>query len=68
MADKAMTASYGRYASRNKMLLAELDYTMQRTPSIPLLRHDPCVQGHGAAQDVRGLPALYRRFKLKGRA
>lgn len=73
MAGKALSAQYGGYAScplttsRNKMLLAEFDYTMQPAPSIPLIdttreRRDMWFLKR------RGLPALYWNAILTGRA
>ncbi len=69
----AMTASYGGYAScplttaRNKMLLAEFDYTMKPAPSIPF------VDTTHERRDMwylkcYGLPALYWNAILTGRA
>lgn len=73
LAGKPLTASYGGYAScplttaRNKMLLAEFDYTMQPAPSIPLIdttheRRDMWYLKR------RGLPAMYWNLILTGRA
>ncbi|MFW6600520.1 FAD-dependent oxidoreductase [Propionibacteriaceae bacterium Y2011] len=67
------SASYGGYAScplttaRDKMLLAEFDYTMQPAPSIPLIdttheRRDMWLL------KKYGLPALYWNAILSGRA
>ncbi len=67
------TSSYGGYSScpittaRNKMLLAEFDYTMQPTPSIPLIdtkkeRRDMWLLKR------YGLPFMYWNLMLKGRA
>lgn len=69
---RPLTAQYGGYAScplttsRNKMLLAEFDYTMQPTPSIPFIdttheRRDMWFLKR------RGLPALYWNAILTGR-
>lgn len=73
MAGRTPTASYDGYAScplttaRNKMLLAEFDYTMQPAPSIPLIdttkeRRDMWLLKR------RGLPFLYWNAILTGRA
>lgn len=68
-------ASYGGYAScplttgRNKLLLAEFDYSMQPTPSNPLPFPDTTheVTDFHMFKKV-GLPALYWNFMLKGMA
>ena len=73
MAGKPLPASYGGYAScplttaRNKMLLAEFDYTLKPAPSIPLIdttheRRDMWYLKR------RGLPAMYWNLILTGRA
>jgi sulfide:quinone oxidoreductase len=73
LAGKPLPASYGGYAScplttaRNKMLLAEFDYTMKPTPSIPFIdttheRRDMWYLKR------RGLPAMYWKLILTGRA
>jgi sulfide:quinone oxidoreductase len=73
LAGKPLPASYGGYAScplttaRNKMLLAEFDYTMNPTPSIPF------VDTTHERRDMwylkrRGLPAMYWKLILTGRA
>jgi sulfide:quinone oxidoreductase len=73
LAGKPLPASYGGYAScplttaRNKMLLAEFDYTMKPTPSIPFIdttheRRDMWYLKR------RGLPAMYWKLILSGRA
>lgn len=73
MAGKAPTAAYGGYAScplttaRNKMLLAEFDYTMQPTPSIPLIDTTKERRDMWLLKKY-GLPALYWNLMLKGRA
>jgi len=73
LAGQPLTASYGGYAScplttsRDKMLLAEFDYTMKPTPSIPVI---------DTTKDQRdmwylkryGLPFLYWNAILTGRA
>lgn len=72
MQSRPPAASYGGYAScplttaRNKVLLAEFDYTMQATPSFPWLdttheRRDMWVLKR------LGLPFLYWNLILKGR-
>ena len=68
-----LEASYGGYAScplttaRNKMLLAEFDYTMEPTPSFPLI--DTTKERRDMWYLKRyGLPALYWNLMLKGRA
>lgn len=64
MDSAAPAARYGGYAScpltpaRNKMLLAEFDYTMTPTPSIPLID----------TTQRYGLPFMYWNLILKGRA
>jgi sulfide:quinone oxidoreductase len=69
----APSASYGGYSScpivtaRDRMLLAEFDYTMQHTPSIPGIdlvreRYDMWLLKR------YGLPALYWNLMLRGRA
>jgi sulfide:quinone oxidoreductase len=66
------TKEYHGYSScpltvgHNKMLLAEFDYSMQRTPSIPLIntlkpRHDMWLL------KKYGLPFIYWNLMLKGR-
>jgi sulfide:quinone oxidoreductase len=73
LAGKPLPASYDGYAScplttaRNKMLLAEFDYTMKPAPSIPLIdttheRRDMWYLKR------RGLPAMYWNLILTGRA
>ena len=69
------TASYGGYAScplttgRNKLLLAEFDYTMKPTPSNPLPWPDTTkeVTDFHLFKKV-GLPTLYWNLMLKGLA
>lgn len=70
---RPLTASYDGYAScpvttaRNKMLLAEFDYTMQPAPSIPLI--DTTRERTDMWYLKRyGLPALYWHLMLRGRA
>jgi sulfide:quinone oxidoreductase len=73
LAGKPLPASYSGYAScplttaRNKMLLAEFDYTMKPVPSIPFIdttheRRDMWYLKR------RGLPAMYWNLILTGRA
>jgi len=68
-----VTASYGGYAScplttsRHKMLLAEFDYTMQPTPSIPIINTTKERRDMWYLKRY-GLPALYWNLMLKGRA
>ena len=57
----------GRATSRNRMLLAEFDYDLKRTPSFPLVntlkpRHDMWLLKR------YGLPSLYWNLMLKGHA
>lgn len=72
IAGTPLSASYGGYAScplttaRNKMLLAEFDYTMRPAPSIPLI--DTTHERRDMWYLKRyGLPFLYWNFILKGR-
>lgn len=73
MAGKTPTASYGGYAScplttaRNKMLLAEFDYTMEPKPSFPLMDTTKERKDMWLLKKY-GLPALYWNLMLKGRA
>lgn len=73
MNGQPLPASYGGYAScplttaRNKMLLAEFDYSMEPTPSIPVI--DTTKERRDMWYLKRyGLPALYWNLLLKGRA
>jgi sulfide:quinone oxidoreductase len=72
-AGRELEARYGGYAScpittaRNRMVLAEFDYTMQPTPSIPFIdtkkeRYDMWLLKR------YGLPFMYWNLMLKGRA
>lgn len=70
---KALTGSYSGYAScplttsRDKMLLAEFDYTMKPTPSFPGI--DTTVSRKDMWYLKRhGLPFMYWNLMLKGRA
>ena len=72
-AGRTPTAHYDGYSScplttaRNKMLLAEFDYTMQPTPSIPFI--DTTRERRDMWYLKRyGLPFLYWNLMLKGRA
>lgn len=68
-----LTSQYGGYAScpiptsSHKLLLAEFDYTMQMTPSLPIV--DPA-KPHRAYWYLKkyGLPAMYWNLMLKGLA
>lgn len=69
----APVASYGGYAScplvtaRNKTLLAEFDYSMQHTPTFPLI--DLTKERRDMWYLKRyGLPLLYWNFMIKGLA
>ncbi|GAC1642838.1 MAG: FAD/NAD(P)-binding oxidoreductase [Mycobacterium sp.] len=73
LAGKPLPASYGGYAScplttaRNKVLLAEFDYTMLPAPSIPLI--DTTHERRDMWYLKRyGLPAMYWNLILTGRA
>lgn len=73
VAGKSLPASYDGYAScplttaRNKMLLAEFDYTMQPHPTIPII--DTTKERSEMWYLKRyGLPAMHWNFMLKGRA
>jgi sulfide:quinone oxidoreductase len=73
MAGQGPSARYGGYAScplttaRDKMLLAEFDYTMTPTPSIPLI--DTTRERRDMWYLKRyGLPFLYWNLMLTGRA
>ncbi|MDN5856445.1 MAG: NAD(P)/FAD-dependent oxidoreductase [Actinomycetia bacterium] len=73
MNGQAPTAQYGGYAScplttaRNKMLLAEFDYTMKPKPSIPVIN---TIKERTDMWYLKryGLPALYWNLMLRGRA
>jgi sulfide:quinone oxidoreductase len=72
-AGRTPTAHYDGYSScplttaRNRMLLAEFDYTMQPTPSIPFI--DTTRERRDMWYLKRyGLPFLYWNLMLKGRA
>lgn len=73
MAGSPPAAKYDGYAScplttaRNKMLLAEFDYTMEPHPTIPLIdtTHERTDMWYLKRY---GLPALYWNLMLKGRA
>lgn len=73
LAGQPLTAGYDGYAScpivtsSREMLLAEFDYSMQLTPSIPVL--DPTMP-HRSYWYLKkyGLPAMYWNLMLKGLA
>lgn len=73
MAGKTPSASHGGYAScplttaGNKMPLAEVDYTMQPTPSIPFIDTTKERKDMWLLKKY-GLPALYWNLMLTGRA
>jgi sulfide:quinone oxidoreductase len=73
LAGKPLSGSYGGYGScplttaRNKLLLAEFDYSMEPTPSIPLI--DTTHERRDMWLLKRyGLPAMYWNLILKGLA
>ena len=73
MGGKPLSASYVGYAScplttaRNKMLLAEFDYTMEPAPSFPII--DTTKERRDMWYLKRyGLSAMYWNLMLKGRA
>ena len=73
MAGRPLSASYGGYAScplttaRDKMLLAEFDYTMQPHPTIPVIdtTHERTDMWYLKRY---GLPFMYWNMMLKGMA
>ena len=73
MAGRDLSASYDGYAScplttaRDRMLLAEFDYSMTPAPSIPLLNTKREHRDFGLLKKV-GLPTLYWNLMLTGRA
>lgn len=73
IAGQELTASYSGYAScplttaRNKMLLAEFDYSMEPKPSFPLIDTTKERKDMWLLKKY-GLPALYWNAILKGRA
>lgn len=73
MAGREPTAAYDGYAScplttaRDRMLLAEFDYTMRPAPSIPILNTKREHRDFGLLKKV-GLPTLYWNLMLKGLA
>jgi len=73
LAEKAPNAFYSGYAScplvtsRNRMLLAEFDYTMEPTPSIPFVDLTKERRDMWYLKKY-GLPALYWHAILRGRA
>lgn len=68
-----LVGSYDGYAScplttaRDRMLLAEFDYTMQPAPSIPILNTTREHRDFGLLKKV-GLPVLYWNLMLRGLA
>lgn len=73
LAGKDPSEKYGGYAScplttsRDKMLLAEFDYSMEPAPSIPLIDTTKPRRDMWFLKKY-GLPALYWNLMLKGRA
>jgi sulfide:quinone oxidoreductase len=73
LAGAPLTASYDGYAScplttaRDRMLLAEFDYSMRPAPSIPMLNTKREHRDFGLLKKV-GLPALYWNLMLRGLA
>lgn len=73
LSQRAPQARYDGYAScplttaRDRMLLAEFDYTGRPAPSLPLLDTTHEHRDFGLLKKV-GLPALYWNLMLKGRA
>ncbi|MBD3781566.1 MAG: NAD(P)/FAD-dependent oxidoreductase [Micrococcales bacterium] len=73
IAGRPLSASYGGYAScplttaRNKMLLAEFDYTMKPAPSFPVIDTTKSRRDMWYLKRY-GLPFLYWNFILSGRA
>ncbi len=73
MGGDSPTASYGGYAScplttaRRKMLLAEFDYTMKPTPSIPVIN---TIKERTDMWYLKryGLPFMYWNLMLRGLA
>lgn len=71
MAGKDPTASYGGYAAcplttaRNKVLMAEFDYTMEPRPSLPFIDMTKERRDMWLLKKY-GLPALYWNLLLKG--
>lgn len=73
LAGEEILASYGGYAScplttsRKKMLLAEFDYTMEPTPSVPLINTSKPRRDMWYLKKY-GLPFFYWNLMLKGKA
>jgi len=73
MSGKAMNGSYDGYAScpittsRSQLLLCEFDYTMEPTPTLPLLNTKKEIKEFNLFKKI-GLPGLYWNLMLKGRA
>lgn len=72
-AGRTSPATYGGYAScplttaRDRLLLAEFDYTMQPTPSLPVIDTTKELKEFALFKKV-GLPGLYWNLMLKGLA
>ncbi|HUH53534.1 MAG TPA: FAD/NAD(P)-binding oxidoreductase [Microbacteriaceae bacterium] len=70
---RELSASYGGYAScplpvaRDKILIAEFDYTLEATPTLPLINTLKPVKDFGLFKR-RMLPMMYWKFMMKGRA
>ena len=73
MAGRSVSAQYDGYAScplttaRDRMLLAEFDYTLKPAPSIPMLNTKREHKDFGLLKKY-GLPTLYWNLMLKGLA
>jgi len=73
MSGKAMNGSYDGYAScpittsRSQLLLCEFDYTMEPTPTLPLINTKKEIKEFNLFKKI-GLPGLYWNLMLKGRA
>ncbi len=73
MSGKAINGSYDGYAScpittsRSQLLLCEFDYTMEPTPTLPLINTKKEIKEFNLFKKV-GLPGLYWNLMLKGRA
>jgi sulfide:quinone oxidoreductase len=73
MDGSVLQGSYDGYAScpittsRNQLLLCEFDYSMEPTPSIPLLNTKKEIKEFNQFKK-NGLPKLYWNLMLKGRA
>lgn len=73
LSGKNLAGSYDGYAScpittsRTKLLLCEFDYSMEPTPSLPLINTKKEITEFNRFKK-NGLPNLYWNFMLKGRA